>query len=94
MTERKELKQRYDAAKSAVTTVHPVLDLDNKVRAPIESCINVYERVVGPGVNEQSDFTLECEHLKSGNFCSNTRCDYYAQHMEYIMARDAYSKAR
>lgn len=92
MSDIKEAKKRYNESKAAVTTVMPVLDLNKP--AQIVSCINVYERIVGSGVNEQSDFTLECEHLKPGHFCDHVRCDYYAAHMEYIAAKDAYSKVR
>ena len=86
--------QKYIAAKEAVTSYHDVIDLDPQKLTPITSCENVYKRVVGPGVNEDTPFTLSCEHLEPGEICNHRKCDWFAAQMDYVMATEAYMRAR
>jgi len=87
-------RARYHDADRKITAEHKIFDLKSNHPAPILSCKNVYSRVVGDGINEDTPFCKSCDLLNMHEFCDNRKCDFFADNMEYVIAYESYLRAR
>ena len=87
-----ETQKEMKTKENLITTQHDVLYLDKP--APITSCINKFDKVSFAHTQDDTGFTLECEHFCANDMCDHVKCDWFPRNADYVVARDRYLVAK